>query len=94
MDENIQFLVDDGSILDVDENGNIQFDWPVFKSLHFELAKSMWFDHMAEVDKALFSLADKGLVNLEVEIAENGEFELVVSLTDFGRELQEELKNR
>lgn len=85
MDEDIQALIEDGSILSCTE-GRVKFDWPVFRTLHPEVAKGLWLEHLADVDRELFDLQDKGLVNLDVQVKENGEFDLMVSLTDAGEE--------
>jgi len=87
----LESMKDDGSIIDINEEGLIKFDLAKLEILHPGLYELVWEDIQRDIDESIRSLMDKGLLQMSFQQTENGGLEEVFMLTEEGRRVAEEM---
>jgi DNA-binding MarR family transcriptional regulator len=78
--------------IEVDAHGERQFffDFDKMDILHPQMSAELQAEHQAEVDEALSSLVDKGLIEMYVQPTPDGGIEAVYRLSEDGRRYAEQ----
>lgn len=82
IEQMIDSLVEDGCF--IDRGDTYEVNWPLLEVLHPAVYDVMWEGHIEEVDEALNSLCDMGLLQMGFRVTEEGGMEAIYSLTEDG----------
>lgn len=88
----LETLLADGSIVALTGEGEdavVTWDMQVLEVMHPEIFEQVRAVQLEEVEQALNSLAEKGMVNMGFEEQEDGSLEEVWSLTELGQQVAE-----